>query len=849
MKYIDKNPNAKRKDRKKLTQETKYVQIADGLFLGESFSDAKENRLLTLMFKGIIVYMLTMGAIGCYLSAFEIEYNAFLCHIVILAGAFFCAGLYYRLFTENLGYFALFVTFALMVFQFRIYINSGYYEIINLTVSKASEYFSLDIEKVYDVQIDNPYVTVTYFVLFLGIVLDILINVFVSRRMQYVVVALIVIPLNLIPIYFNYEPDAIYSFMLLLGLTLTVVYKNSRHYAQMVSFERTNDSFEFRKREIFYKHNVKGYAWAAAPVVAVTLAVCIVVQSVWPKDSFQTGHEVNKYKKLSEAAVATMLMDGIGGLFDRSRDNGGLMGGSLGEVSSVRLDNKTDLVVVLAPSDDKTIYLKNFQGVIYNPYKNYWTNSSEIISDLSKSNSTLVKKENVLNKPKTEYDGFVRLGNDYVEYSAGEVDGYERYYIEGGKNSSVSKMLVVGVDDMKGATFYPYYAKYSQVIPRKGNNEVFEDIEDALDINRQQSNIQYYNMVVYYPEMEESRNIVLESDYLDYDLNACYDFDLNVPNDNKGAIREFIETYGIGGTDEEIIGQLQDIFQRDYKYTVRPGKTPKKEDFVNNFLIDKKKGYCSYYASSAVLVLRYLGIPARYSEGYAISFNDILTFGEIVEGKLSYNDFHQGYSALGETAPVALNVTDASAHAWVEVYFEGRGWVPVEFTPFAEDEEEVEDFWEMFDDIYNTGDGDTADVGDGAGAIDFKVPMELIKNIIRVFVGVVILILLIILFLFGKKILMRFVRYCKADINDRLIYKYQSFLRRYGRRHKELRTKKNYTDQLDYLYSRERDGRASAVLDREDALLILERAGFSNKLISREESDNLLAVIKRSNFL
>jgi len=63
-----------------------------------------------------------------------------------------------------------------------------------------------------------------------------------------------------------------------------------------------------------------------------------------------------------------------------------------------------------------------------------------------------------------------------------------------------------------------------------------------------------------------------------------------------------------------------------------------------------------YFASSAALLLRTINIPARYTTGFV----------------LDESDFKGGNVAA---------VTQAKAHAWVEVYVKGVGWVMIEATP------------------------------------------------------------------------------------------------------------------------------------------------------------------------
>ncbi len=102
---------------------------------------------------------------------------------------------------------------------------------------------------------------------------------------------------------------------------------------------------------------------------------------------------------------------------------------------------------------------------------------------------------------------------------------------------------------------------------------------------------------------------------------------------------------------------VETYLSSNYPYTLSPGNTPRKKDFVDYFLFEGKKGYCTYYASAMTVLLRCLDIPTRYVEGY------------ILPPKTDENG--------------VFKVTNEQAHAWVEVYFEGFGWIPFEPTsPF-----------------------------------------------------------------------------------------------------------------------------------------------------------------------
>lgn len=92
----------------------------------------------------------------------------------------------------------------------------------------------------------------------------------------------------------------------------------------------------------------------------------------------------------------------------------------------------------------------------------------------------------------------------------------------------------------------------------------------------------------------------------------------------------------------------------NYEYQSVIPAPPKKTDPVEWFLFDHKKGFCNYYASAEVVLLRLAGVPARLAVGYA-----------------------QGTPA---SSGEGITVQKDDSHAWPEVYFPGYGWIPFEPT-------------------------------------------------------------------------------------------------------------------------------------------------------------------------
>lgn len=92
-----------------------------------------------------------------------------------------------------------------------------------------------------------------------------------------------------------------------------------------------------------------------------------------------------------------------------------------------------------------------------------------------------------------------------------------------------------------------------------------------------------------------------------------------------------------------------------YSLTVDNGSDA---EVMDNFLYETKQGHCALFATASVLALRSLDIPSRYVTGYVVS------------GDGNYTS--DGY---------LYTLREKDLHAWIEVYFDGIGWLP--FDPTA----------------------------------------------------------------------------------------------------------------------------------------------------------------------
>lgn len=89
-------------------------------------------------------------------------------------------------------------------------------------------------------------------------------------------------------------------------------------------------------------------------------------------------------------------------------------------------------------------------------------------------------------------------------------------------------------------------------------------------------------------------------------------------------------------------------------------QAPEDMDIIEYFVFHQKKGYCMHFASAYTILLRGIGVPARYASGYLVLPQDFMQ---------------------NEDGTYTAKVSGQRAHAWVEYYNKVTGWMPYEVTP------------------------------------------------------------------------------------------------------------------------------------------------------------------------
>lgn len=635
---------------KKRQEQVKADCQKFGYKISNQITIGKNHTALNLIIRAILVYLCIIGCIDAYMSAFNLPYNTAKILISLALTSFLLISVQYNTITRLFGYFGFVFLLSKYVEKNIIIIRSGLVAIINMSYELIRIKFSLPAVDGFTETVTNRELTVTTAIITIGCFIIIIFWEVAARSMNLALTAILTFTALSLGLYFDGVPStlSILSFGTI-WLFIGIMKFNSRHE---ISTKKQPYLHIFIKNNRYYHKYSDGKTTLQLLIlsflfVAITTSI---IKPIYNKSVFDKTIMPSQLKASSDKLLKNAMIIGFS-KYKGYKLTGRISNGQLGHYSSIRPDYQPDLEVEFLPVSTDNIYLKSFIGSNYKD--NGWYQFE--------------------NKPYTKKEAMYMTANAFKA-----------------SNYPASKMKIKNVGVITDRPLLPYYTDLDSV------NLHTQYVADDLLNGR--FNIGEVSEFTYYPYTNKQAQAVVSCDdtsikYRDF-VYKNYTY---VPKKNKELITQLCAEQGWQKNDKALTEKIAQFFQNEFTYTLDPGLIPWKTDFINYFLFENREGVCAHFASAGVLIYRSLGIPARYIEGY------VLPFQNVYEGEPAENsDSSYYYSGNVENipySPTKVTLSDFNAHAWVEIYIDCFGWIPVELTPMANlspeetKKEEEQDEW------------------------------------------------------------------------------------------------------------------------------------------------------------
>lgn len=641
-----------------------------GVVLGDIQTDVIPNRFFICIIRGLLIFMASLGTIGGIASAFELPFNFLLVSLSLLIFSMYVAFLYYNRITFYIGYILLFVIFTFSAFLLYWYINSGYQAFWNCVFEQYSDYFHLSYYRESTEFITDRYITLSVTMAFIGFLYCILLNITISGYMNLTETFLLTfLPLQ-IPLYIDRIPQLPYLIMLLSVYIAVLILGRSTHF-QLSYKQNKKQSFLCRRKKGEQQHSYlsSGISMLTISIYSVVFGtVFLLLTSVIFYSNFNGKYVSNVVKNTTDEYVKTYIQNGIFSFLNRYEATGGLSRGKLGGVSSITPDYETDLTVTFVPYSSDSIYLRAYTGMLYenNLFEHVYSDryNDSYLPYVSQS-SPLYGRMSVINMGADDVYNYYPYETFYTSLDApgSPITGFTLDQATDNYTEAFTLLSVPATDiDSEEAlsSYEVLYLPYQEQMSYAHNSSITQDYEDSV-----------YACYLQVPQNSSSLLDTLDTICEDAGLLSLAEDAANAKTDNEQQAARLA-----------IISALKRYFAVNYDYTMAPGTTPRDYDFVDYFLSVQKRGYCAHFAASSALILRRIGIPTRYVEGYMITMSDVLN-ATVIDSNT--DGWIAGKLTMPDSGLVEVDVTDASAHAWIEVYLDGYGWIPVDMTPPSDD--------------------------------------------------------------------------------------------------------------------------------------------------------------------
>ena len=404
-------------------------------------------------------------------------------------------------------------------------------------------------------------------------------------------------------------------------------------------FIRKGNDFYAKSHIKFSTGEFTGFITIVATVLIFAAAMLFVKFS-----GYERSEKIDNLRSNIKTAVSEFTIYDVPASMNRistSFGNFSAAPGKLGQFSDISYKNQTDLRLTFDRKLYSEIYFKCFTGSYYS--ENQWNDFPKSVYKDNQQLFDLMQANNLYPQDFLNFSAAAvpdsaecmvkvsQLAKNprylYLPYGA-DTSGFERK-----RDSSVKSDTL-----REYSTSFQYIGSYEDFLSSGCSEKT--DISESFSETEQQYREFVYNNYLQIPD--------------NHDVNAVRQKYSGVIENCSG--KSYEDVYSV-------MNRIRNVIAFDTEYTLSPGRTPATRDFVSYFLLENKKGYCSHYASAGILLARMCGIPARYAEGYIVTDSDF------------------SFAVQNADGSCTIDVKDSRAHAWAEIYIDGFGWIPFEFTP------------------------------------------------------------------------------------------------------------------------------------------------------------------------
>lgn len=566
---------------------------------------------------------------------------------------------------------------------------AGYKYVYNV-IYRAAYHTDIDYYKFLDSALERE--STTAFFILCAWVVAIIIYIFTVYHQHPLPPLIVVFPILEIGMYNGLKVPILWGIMAigyLLAEFAMCTIDIGEYYGGNGGFVRKDDLF-FPKRQMKFKVTEK----CGLYIILIALVIAGLASFGIKITGYKRSEELNQKRSDIRDAVNSFsiehLADSISDITAAFGFTFRIESHKLGNISVMKYKDITDMTVTFDSAVNGAVYLKEYTGSVYrnnewlslpdDAYKDEIFNSFETYGIYPQNFPFKFNK--LINPEIPEHtvwiDSLLKGDRNFAPYGS-DSTGILSYNND---SDMTSKNRSKDVYSYKFSHVSAENTCISLITPVR-NVYTLENIEDEslremiLEYGSEKGLVSYDSYLSLDSEIPVNINAMYQDPSLilaelvqeDYE-KFVYDNYLQVPDDTniaevREAFADILDTSEAGDSAVrkiEILTALRNRVSEMAEYSLHPGKTPKNRDFVNYFLLENHKGYCTHYATSGVILSRMAGIPARYATGYVVVGDDF--------GKDSRND----------DGTYTIDVKDNRSHAWIEVYLNGYGWVPFEFT-------------------------------------------------------------------------------------------------------------------------------------------------------------------------